>query len=72
MRSYDPYFLDGRFAVDNNLKRLLKAARVNVSNYYESEAFFVAVAKKLKIKCWDLDTILFNHYDQIEKTLSAK
>ena len=68
LRSYDPHFLDDHFAIDAQLRKLLNVVFPGKHIAYGAgEAFFVAVAKSLDIKCWDLDTVLFDWADEIKK-----
>jgi hypothetical protein len=68
MRSYDAHFIDDHFPIDARFRKLLKSVfSAKHVPYDTAEAFFVAVSKKLKMKCWDLDTVLFEHSAEIKR-----
>jgi hypothetical protein len=69
MRSYDPFFLNDHFAVDARLRSILKKLFDIPPNYRSAESFFVSVARELKTDCWTLDTVLYDHYKDIEAEL---
>lgn len=69
MRSYDPFFIDKHFAVDARLRAILKIIFKDKLGYAAAEAFFISAAKKLKISCWELDTVLFEKSNKIKAKL---
>jgi hypothetical protein len=67
MDIYDKDFLHRSVALDTRIKQITKALgyKFKPGEYEKEEALYCDLAKKAKLNTWELDRILYEHYERI-------
>ena len=68
----DVYHEDFRdsIAIDSRIKAISEILGISFSSYAAHEAFYLEVARKAGVNGWELDRLLFNFRDEVERRLA--